>query len=132
GSRATLVDLATGQARITHPPFLDDDRTLERDVQHHAWVGSCPPRRTQLHSDLEAQLEAGTPDHEWLAADRWADEAAQTVVVLLNRAIALVESDDPVAFMPDLIAAMMTTAHSQSKWSEMLHWFTSVHQATSA
>lgn len=130
GSRATRVNLRTGAARTTQPPFLDGSGLLERDVRHHAWVGQPEPRKVDLHPSLAAQLLPGVTDHEYLSLDRWADDAQQFVVKLLNRAIDRIDTDEPEALMPEIIAAMVAVSQDHKLWEGMSEWLTNVQQVT--
>lgn len=131
GCRATRVNLSTGAAHITQSPFLDDSRQLERDVRHHTWVGRPLKREVELHPDLAELLVPGITEHEHLASSRWAYDAQQFAMKLLNHAIDCIETDEPVALMSDLIAAMETVAQDHILWEQMSEWLTNVQQATS-
>lgn len=129
GSRPVRVDLATGEAYVGGPTFLDTAHTLERHARHVTIPGKPAPRAVHLHPELATQLQDPITSSEYLTPNRWADDSIQFVGKLLNRAIdGLDAGEDPAPLLPDLVAAMSALRRDPDAWARLEEWLTGVQR----
>lgn len=120
GVRMGIVDLDTGQARMMST-FLDHEEQLERSVDEARWT--TPPRSETaitLDASIRAALSEPVTEHEWLAPERWADEAHKIYVGLFNKAVrAANEGEGPGRLLPELLSCLIAVSKDASLWKEL-------------
>lgn len=116
GHRVGIVDLETGASTLSEV-FVDPGGTLEHDVRHAHFVATPPPRDVALHPTIRAQLREPVVQHEWLAPDRWAQEAWRAAVQAIDRAIDLNTQDrDPAEVLPEAVANLSSVRPAVDLW----------------
>lgn len=119
GDRMGVVDLETGQARMM-TTFLDREEQLERFVEEARWT--TPPRSDTgitLDASIRATLDEPVTEHEWLAPERWADQAREIYVRLFDKAVeAANEGEGPGRLLPELLCCLIAMAKDASLWNK--------------
>ena len=132
GSRTARIRLKDGMGRLLYDPFVDADRTLERDAREARWTQRLPRHPVRLHPDLVAKLESPRLEHEYLSPARWADQSEAILVATLNKAIDLTKAGLPMAHLiPEVLAALAPVAHDSTIWDRQSGWLIGLQQATS-
>ncbi len=131
GNHLVRFTLATGQGVLVSSPFLDADRTLERDAREARWVGGPADTVTvRLHSDLHAQLQAPVTEHEWAAPGRWGSDTERALVRTVNTAIERMNQDQPIShLMPEILAYLVPVASDPEVWLQRSEWLTGLRDA---
>ena len=123
GGHLGRVSLADGRGHLVVRPMLDTAFLAERDVSEARWSGPYPYREVVLAPALQAQLQEPLRQHECLAPDRYAPEAAAFLVAALNRCIALFKQDKDVShLMPEVVMSMNTAHADPARWAQLGEW----------
>ncbi len=129
GARLAMVDLATGSGAVLGDIVLNEDLGIERRCSAARWVSRAEQtERVQLHPDLVAQLQSPTNSHEWLAADRWSDEACRLLVIALNSAIRDYQADKHFgAVLPEIAGSLACMVADTSLLEQQRAWLSGVY-----
>lgn len=121
------VDLAQGVGRLLTPALLPTPFPAERDMDEARWTAPFPYRPVRLGPALSAQLRPGVTEHEYLAPQRYADDAEAFLVTTLNHAIALFKEGHDVSYlMPEVIMAMTALRGDAARWAGQREWLGSL------
>lgn len=133
GTHLVKIKLDSGQGSLITTPFLNPAETIERDINRIRWVARNPaPAEAELHPDLIAALQPPIQEHEWLAPDRWADEAEQFLVGTLNAAIdrTKADQDDLSDLMPEVLAYLKVLAEAPEQFGHQRDWLMGLQETT--
>lgn len=129
GARIATVDLTTGSGAVLGDIVLNQDLGIERRCSAARWVTRVAQTGSvQLHPDLVAQLQPPTDSHEWLAADRWSDEACRLLVIALNSAIRDYQADKYFgAVLPEIAGSLACMVADRSLLEQHREWLSGVY-----
>ena len=129
GARIGAVNISTGRGKVLGDIVLDEDLGIERRCSAARWVARTPPSGSvELHPDLVAHLQPPTDAHEWLAPDRWSEEAGRLLVLTLNSAIRDYQADRHFgAVLPEIIGSLACMAADPALLDRQREWLSGVH-----